>query len=84
MTIYAVFLNEPNPETWRRIEEFRGRRACFLTDNMAFVATGAPASTEETAAHAGVDEGRLRGRHRNRRVSRIQQIGAVGMDETAR
>lgn len=56
MTIYAVFLNDPNPEAWRRIEEFRGRRACFLTDNMAFVATRAPASTEEIAAHAGVDE----------------------------
>lgn len=55
MTIYAVFINEPNPEAWRRIEEFWGRRSYFLTDNMAFVATKAPALTEEIAEHAGVN-----------------------------
>ncbi len=49
MTIYAIFIDEPNPEAWRKIKDFWGRRSYFLTANLAFVAARASALTEKTA-----------------------------------
>ena len=54
MTVYAVFLNEPDKEAWQALAEKWPERHHFLTDNMAFVAPEALTLTSDVVKVAGI------------------------------
>ncbi|MCY3880233.1 MAG: hypothetical protein OXF74_13770 [Rhodobacteraceae bacterium] len=55
MTVYAVFLNEPDETTWATLrEKWPNGRSFILTDNMAFVAPEGLTLTAEIAEAVGI------------------------------
>ena len=55
MTVYAVFLNEPNSEAWQALKEkWPNGRSSILTDNMAFVSLEGLTLTAEIAEALGI------------------------------
>ena len=54
MTIYAIFLNEPDAEVWKNVREKWEGRHFVLTENLAFVAPGGITTTAEVASVAGI------------------------------
>ena len=58
MTVYAVFLNEPDKTVWAAVaEQWPNGRHFILTDNMAFVAPEGITTTEQVADAIGIGEG---------------------------
>ena len=56
MSIYAVFLNEPNEEAWARLRKHWKKRQYVLTDRLAFVAPEEATLTEEIANEIGMNK----------------------------
>jgi len=57
MTVYAVFLNEPDETAWAALQEkWPNGRSFILTDNMAFVAPEGIVLTTEISKAVGIGE----------------------------
>ena len=56
MSVYAVFLNDPNEEAWERVKEVWRERQYILTDRLAFVAPEETTLAEEIADVIGMNE----------------------------
>ncbi len=54
MSIYAVFLNEPNEEAWKSVKEKWPGRHFILTGNLAFVAPEGITTTSDIAGIVGI------------------------------
>ena len=60
MTVYAVFLNQPDDAAWAALaEHWPNGRHFILTGNMAFVAPEGITTTAQIAKAVGIGEGRL-------------------------
>ena len=56
MSIYAVFLNDPDDEAWARVNEHWNGRQYILSDHLAFVAPEETTLTEEIANTIGINK----------------------------
>ena len=54
MTVYAVFLNEPNEEVWQTLREKWPDRHHVLTENLAFVAPHGITTTADISDSVGI------------------------------
>ena len=57
MSIYAVFLNEPDKSAWNRLKaEWPKPRHFIVTDQLAFIAPKKGATTEDVGDIVGMNE----------------------------
>lgn len=54
MSVYAVFLNEPDETVWQKLQEEWPKRHYVLTGNMAFVAPLDITTTADIAGSLGI------------------------------